>query len=80
VFFEHAFSTSSWTKPSIGSLLTSRIPSEHGAGFMAEACWPVVAEACAIAAGVTVSWAPFGWTEIKVLVARRFQLSDTPQV
>lgn len=29
--FEHAFSTSSWTKPAVGSLFTSRLPSEHRA-------------------------------------------------
>jgi arylsulfatase A-like enzyme len=31
VVFENATATSSWTKPSVGSLFTSRIPSEHNA-------------------------------------------------
>lgn len=31
VVFRNAFAPSSWTKPSIGSLFTSRHPSEHGA-------------------------------------------------
>lgn len=30
--FEHAFATSPWTVPSIGSLLTGQLPSHHGAG------------------------------------------------
>lgn len=29
--FEHAFSTSSWTLPAIGSILTGRLPPAHGA-------------------------------------------------
>lgn len=33
--FEHAFSTSSWTLPSVGSLLTGELPSRHGAGVRA---------------------------------------------
>jgi len=31
--FERAFAPSSWTLPSIGSLLTGRLPSAHGAGL-----------------------------------------------
>jgi arylsulfatase len=31
--FERAFAPSSWTLPSIGSLLTGRLPSAHGAGI-----------------------------------------------
>ncbi len=31
VVFTEAWSSSSWTKPSVGSLFTSRLPSEHGA-------------------------------------------------
>lgn len=33
--FENAFATSPWTLPSFASILTGRLPSEHGAG------WPV---------------------------------------
>ncbi len=32
VVFDRAFSTSSWTVPAVASVLTSRYPSEHGAG------------------------------------------------
>ncbi len=31
VVFDNAMATSSWTKPSVGSLFTSRLPSEHNA-------------------------------------------------
>ncbi|UCE85488.1 MAG: sulfatase, partial [Deltaproteobacteria bacterium] len=31
VVFDSAVATSSWTRPSVGSLFTSRLPSEHGA-------------------------------------------------
>ncbi len=33
VVFERAYATSSWTRPSVTSLLTSTLPSTHGVGF-----------------------------------------------
>lgn len=36
VRFSHAFAPSSWTKPSVGSLFTSLLPSEHGAVSFAD--------------------------------------------
>jgi arylsulfatase A-like enzyme len=45
--FTQAFAPSSWTKPSIGSLFTSRLPSEHGATAFArhlDASLPTLAE------------------------------------
>lgn len=50
--FEHAFSTSSWTKPAVGSLFTSRLPSEHGATSFQQrlrADLPTLAESLAAA-------------------------------
>ncbi len=35
VVFEHAFAHSTWTKPSVATLLTSLYPSQHGLGHMA---------------------------------------------
>lgn len=57
VVFEHAVSTSSWTKPSVASLFTSRLPSEHGAVDFAHpiaAEMPTMAEQLAKAGYVTV--------------------------
>jgi len=46
--FSRASATSSWTKPSVGSLFTSRLPSEHGAVSFAsglDPALPTLAEA-----------------------------------
>jgi arylsulfatase A-like enzyme len=43
--FGAAFSTSSWTLPSHASMLTGRLPREHGAGFEPlDATWPTLGE------------------------------------
>ena len=43
--FDAAFATSSWTLPSHASMLTGRLPREHGAGFEPlDAAWPTLAE------------------------------------
>ncbi len=57
ILFEHAVSTSSWTKPSVASLFTSRLPSEHGAVDFAhpiDSGLPTMAERLAKAGYVTV--------------------------
>lgn len=43
--FGAAFATSSWTLPSHASMLTGRLPREHGAGFEPlDATWPTLGE------------------------------------
>jgi arylsulfatase A-like enzyme len=43
--FDAAFATSSWTLPSHASMVTGRLPREHGAGFVPlDATWPTLGE------------------------------------
>lgn len=51
IVFDHAYSTSNWTRPSVASLLTSTMPSRHGAievNRRIAATTPLLAEALSV--------------------------------
>jgi arylsulfatase A-like enzyme len=59
VLFEHAIANSSWTLPSHASLLTGRLPHEHGADWLAplDATYPTLAEVLAARGYATAAFA-----------------------
>jgi arylsulfatase A-like enzyme len=59
VLFEHALANSSWTLPSHASLLTGRLPHEHGADWLdpLNATYPTLAEVLAARGYVTAAFA-----------------------
>lgn len=52
VVFERAYATSSWTVPSVGSMLTGLLPAQHGGGFPIEGR-PNVYQRTRVGRGVT---------------------------
>jgi arylsulfatase A-like enzyme len=75
VVFEHAVSTSSWTKPSTASLMTGLYPGEHGgfANFKVRDDVPMLAEAFAAAGYQTAAFSGNPLVSERIGLERGFQ-------